>query len=570
MGTSSTFSTSNSHVKYNIKINQNWQSVEGNYSNVSVWVDFWRDNSYTTYGSGTCYCKINGTTYSASVSPSQKITSSGITLYSQTLNIYHENDGSKNLSVSAWISMDTPLSSSEQGFSEWLTTIPRASSISSINGNTIGSSITVNISRASSSFTHKVDYVRPDGEHIRVGENIGTSCTFTPSLSDSNFIPNSTSATAKIYVYTYSGSTYIGSSSKDFTLYVPSSVVPTISSVTLSENTSGIANKFGCYVQGKSTIKGVVSASGAYSSTVKSYSISINSQSFNSSSFVTNALTGSGTCTVKITDSRNRTASKSVSYSAQSYSNPTINTFTVKRCDQDGTESDEGAYAKCTLKATLSSVNNKNDKTFQLLYKKLTDSSYTTINLSNSSYSYNDTQIIVADINSEYEFIFKAKDYFSTAQKSLNLGTAFTLVDYNASGRSVAFGRVSTATSSQKKLQIKLDTEIEGTLKLNNKTIFDLIYPVGSIYMSVNSTNPKDLFGGTWAQWGSGRVPVCVNTSDSNFSTAEKTGGNKNHRHEFRIGMHWYYGNAAGEGAYNSTGAYRFSDNAYDGCLQDL
>lgn len=229
---------------------------------MSVWVDFWRDNSgYTTYGSGTCYCKINGTTYSASISPSQKITNSGITLFSKTLNIYHENDGSKNLSVSSWISMDTPLSSSEQGFSEWLTTIPRASSISSINGNIIGSAITVNISRASSSFTHKVDYVRPDGEHVRVGENIGTSCTFTLALSDSNFIPNSTSALAKIYVYTYSGSTYIGSQSKDFTLYVPSSAQPTVSSVTLSENTSGIANKFGCYVQGKSTIKGVVSAS---------------------------------------------------------------------------------------------------------------------------------------------------------------------------------------------------------------------------------------------------------------------------------------------------------------------
>ena len=117
---------------------------------MTVVVDFWRDNSYTTYGSGTCYCKINGTTYRAGVSPSQKITSSGITLYSQTLNIYHEADGSKNLSVSAWISMDTPLSNSEQGFSEWLTTIPRASSISGINGGTLGSSVTVSIRRASS------------------------------------------------------------------------------------------------------------------------------------------------------------------------------------------------------------------------------------------------------------------------------------------------------------------------------------------------------------------------------------------------------------------------------------
>lgn len=231
-------------------------------------------------------------------------------------------------------------------------------------------------------------------------------------IDDFNFIPNSTSALAKIYVYTYSGSTYIGSSSKDFTPYVPSSVVPTINSVTLTENTAGIASKFGCYVQGKSTIKGIVSASGAYSSTIKKYEIKINGQSFSSGSFTTNPLIGSGTCTVKITDSRSRTASKSASYSVVGYVNPTINTFTVKRCNQDGTESDEGAYAKCTFKATLSSVNNKNDKTFQLLYKKLTDSSYTTINLSNSSYSYNDTQIIEADINSEYEFIFKVKDLF--------------------------------------------------------------------------------------------------------------------------------------------------------------
>lgn len=203
MGTSSTFGTSNSHVKYNIKINQNSQSIDGNYSNVSVWVDFWRD-----YGSGTCYCKINGTTYSATVSSSQKITNSGITLFSKTLDIYHNADGSNYLEASAWISMDTPLTSSEQGYGEWLSTIPRASTISSISGNTFGSSVTVNISRASSSFTHKVDYVRPDGEHFRVGENVGTSCTFTPALSDCNFVPNSTSASAQIYVYTYSRHIY--------------------------------------------------------------------------------------------------------------------------------------------------------------------------------------------------------------------------------------------------------------------------------------------------------------------------------------------------------------------------
>ena len=55
--------------------------------------------------------------------------------------------------------------------------------------------------------------------------------------------------------------------------------------------------------------------------------------------------------------------------------------------------------------------------------------------------------------------------------------------------------------------------------------LLDFIYPVGSIYMSVNNTNPGNLFGGTWTAWGSGRVPVGVDTSDTNFNTVEKTGG---------------------------------------------
>ena len=63
--------------------------------------------------------------------------------------------------------------------------------------------------------------------------------------------------------------------------------------------------------------------------------------------------------------------------------------------------------------------------------------------------------------------------------------------------------------------------------------ILDIIYQVGSIYMSVNSTNPTNLFGGTWVAWGSGRVPVGVNTSDSNFSTVEKTGGKSSNSYDF-------------------------------------
>lgn len=70
-------------------------------------------------------------------------------------------------------------------------------------------------------------------------------------------------------------------------------------------------------------------------------------------------------------------------------------------------------------------------------------------------------------------------------------------------------------------VNIKSIFDDEGT------SLLDIIYPVGSIYMSVKSTNPGTLFGGTWTAWGTGRVPIGINTSDTSFNTSEKTGGNK-------------------------------------------
>lgn len=55
----------------------------------------------------------------------------------------------------------------------------------------------------------------------------------------------------------------------------------------------------------------------------------------------------------------------------------------------------------------------------------------------------------------------------------------------------------------------------------------DFVYPIGSIYLSINSTNPSKWFGGTWVAWGTGRVPVGVDANQTEFGTVEKTGGSK-------------------------------------------
>lgn len=82
----------------------------------------------------------------------------------------------------------------------------------------------------------------------------------------------------------------------------------------------------------------------------------------------------------------------------------------------------------------------------------------------------------------------------------------------------------------------------------------DDVYPVGSIYLSVNSANPGTIFGGTWAAWGTGRVPVGVDTSDTNFDTVEETGGAKTHQHTYGFALAGYYQDTIFEGDAN-TGA---------------
>lgn len=61
------------------------------------------------------------------------------------------------------------------------------------------------------------------------------------------------------------------------------------------------------------------------------------------------------------------------------------------------------------------------------------------------------------------------------------------------------------------------------------QAVANALWPVGSIYLTVSNTNPSGQFGGTWVAWGTGRVPVGVDTSQTEFNGVEKTGGEKTH-----------------------------------------
>lgn len=105
---------------------------------------------------------------------------------------------------------------------------------------------------------------------------------------------------------------------------------------------------------------------------------------------------------------------------------------------------------------------------------------------------------------------------------------------YNFDGSNNRFGSPSRPTiirTSEARPRVQVpsgETTVTKEIALL-EDIANALYPVGSIYMSVNNTNPSTFFGGTWEAWGAGKVPVGVDTSDTNFSTVEQTGGEKQH-----------------------------------------
>lgn len=432
------------------------QSEANNTSTVTVKVQLVSTGSSYTINSTASKSgslTINGTKYTfnftASLSGNQTKT-----LFTKPVTVSHNADGTKTCSFSATCGINVTLSGTYYGNvtasgSGTFDTIARASSISSVTSSVSvngSNEVTVSISRKSSSFTHTV--VFSFGSYSKTTTGVGTSTSYAIPESWLNAIPNATSGTAKVTVTTYSGSTKIGSAvSKNFTITVPSTVVPTISALSLSEAESGIAAQFGTYVQNKSKIAVKITAAGAYSSTIKTYKTTIQGANFTAASFTSGVLTKSGTSTVEttVTDSRGRTAKATKSITVTAYVAPKITSFQGFRCLANGTENYEGTYLNAAVNFSISSVGSKNTASYTVEYKLQSATTWTTLT-SGSVYALNSNIISASgfmSVDSSYDIRLTVKDYFATVRSTFEIPTAFTLLDFNASGRGVAFGKVS-------------------------------------------------------------------------------------------------------------------------------
>lgn len=399
-------------------------------------------------------------------------TYSSITLLSGTTTIAHNSDGTKTIAVAATLDMAkayyTPGPMSISGQSMTLTTIPRATAPVVSGAATMGQAKTISLSPASSSFTHTLLYSFGSASGT-IASDVKSSVSWTPPLSLASQVPDATSGTATITCHTYSGGTLIGTKTTTVTLQVPSSVVPTISGVTLSDATSGIAARFGTYVQSKSALKVQISASSQYGATIRSYSTTVLGTTYTGSSVTTSPLGQSGTVevSIKVTDSRGRTATTTRSISVIAYSAPRITSFSADRVDSSGNADDEGTHLKVTLALSISPVGNKNTKQYKLLYKRKSDTSYTALQTTTpSDYSYSGTLTFTASSYPEfssdygYDIRLQVSDYFTSVNSDDELQTAAVWLDLNISGKGVGIGKVSEKDAMEVAMPVEFLEEI--------------------------------------------------------------------------------------------------------------
>lgn len=399
---------------------------------------------------------VNGTEYSGSsnVGISNNTTK---TLASGTTTIAHNSDGTKSFSYSfeqyfgitfsgVWI---TTKSGSGTGT---LDTIARASvptvSAASVD---MGTEITIYTNRKNDALTHDLAYSFAGGSYVSIATGVATSYKWkTPNLSSS--IPNAASGTLTIRCTTKNGSTTVGSATVAVTLSVPSTSGPTISAVSVTEAVAGIAAQFGAFVQDQSKLTVSITAAGSDGSTISKYNTVAAGFTYKDKTFTTNTLqyAGDKEVVVTVTDSRGRSASKTVPITILAYTTPATTTFKVYRCDASGNAKNDGTYLGVNYAYSVSSLGGKNTARMVIDYKIETGSTWTTL-MTSTALEGSATRVFSSPTFStdyQYDIRLTVTDWFGASTSyTVTLPTADVVLDISRDGKALAFGKVAQTQS---------------------------------------------------------------------------------------------------------------------------
>ena len=443
------FSNSSGSLYLNLYVNQGSQSITDNTSTVNWRMTVSRTGAYYTHnhqGDSTLSLNLDGSNVHYSY-PTWETSGEEYTLASGSSTISHNADGTKTLPISCTFNPNNGLHGTiTVSASLSLTTIPRSSSVS-VSAGVIGSSVTININRQSSSFKHTVRYAWA-GKSGTIATNVDTSTTWTIPLDFANDIPNSASGTGTVYVDTYSGSTKTGTQSTTFTASVPVNVKPTFTGVSLSDLNGAAQNlipKSDTFIQVISNIKVAFNgAVGSYGSSITGYYAEIigKNQSTSSNGGSLGIMNYHGTIKIRasVSDSRGRWSdTKEVSVTVLEYFAPALS-FSIARTGSTSSTLTATRNAKIAPLTVSGSQKNSMTLTFKVARLGTTNfqvdtgpatGSWTSIsNLVNSQANLAGNYLA----NQSWVVIGTLEDKFTRTDFMVNVATESVVLSYDRSG----------------------------------------------------------------------------------------------------------------------------------------
>lgn len=535
-----------------LRVEETGTSTANNTSTVRV--QLWLRNGYTTFGMYDCSASvsIDGQTLSWSGRPDMYTAHSSLHLIDRTITITHDSNGSKTIGFNASFSGSggwSPghLTTGHQSLR--LTDIPR-SSRATLSGNLMGSPVTIQIHRASADFTHTVSwYFGSLSGTIATG--VATSAIWTPSINQlAPQIPNATAGAGNIKIVTLYGGRAIGETLLPITLHLPSSVVPSLDSISLSDlnataNGTLSGNTFAALESNpKVSFNGAV---GSFGSRITGFRAEVYKYEANKWTLLANHTTqqGGGVGGINwvgrakisgfVTDSRGRqSARKEVEITLLTYFKPVFS-FSALRV---GTSANQvNVVRKLKIAPLVVGGVQKNRMTLTWDVVDLATNKRTT-NIGGAAnwnsvteHTKENWQATLSgtyDTTKSYTIIGTLTDLFYSTTFEFTVGPEKVVYGLGPTGMGIG----KAWTRGVLDVDGSLPAYFDGEIIMKNKKLIDIFYPVGSIYESTSAVNPGTIMGGTWERFGNGRVLVGVSEIETEFSSASKVGGSKTHKHD--------------------------------------
>ena len=413
---------------------------------------------------------INGTTYSftfnAALSSLQDKK-----LYTTTVTIPHNSDGTKSFSISCSLGIEVTLSGTKYNTVSTsgtvnLPTIPRTTPVSTSGTAKFGATITITHTRPSTAFTITLRYTCGSASGTIITKQATNSTSWTVPKDLQSQIPKSTSIPITIYCDTYSGDTLIGTTYTSYTCSIADDCNPSLTTLSCSNPDTGGTT----FYQGVSKLRVEVGYNQAYSSPIEKFVMTVDGQTITNYGYIiwSGVLQNSGAknVAITITDGRGRTATKTWSnaFTVTAYSAPKINSFTCKRMalDEDGNPVISNLGTKGYFSYDISWHSSSTNKVRKFYYKPNASSSWTTISLSNDSQTdYNFNNSLAS--GSGYDLKLEISDQVTTVSQTIQMPYLFPLINLSADGTSIAFGK---ETNAANRFMVSMDASFNNRTKI--------------------------------------------------------------------------------------------------------